>query len=217
MKNLLISALLALAAAAQAAAPDLQAVVRYETVSRGADGVEKTVRYSEKWIRQGQHVWRERLGSSQAQRHDDDGHQHLDYAAARRHVWLDGRKQPQLEFIHAGRKERIQVAPREWSDVGFNGSWPQASQLVDHARLKGFSRRQESADITLYRKASAEGGKTLRWSRRWQMPLEIEVRSADGRQRETIRVTPQALAPSTPLPWRQSAGWPARDYLDTLD
>ncbi|OHX14361.1 hypothetical protein BI347_13230 [Chromobacterium sphagni] len=216
MKTLLICTLPALASAALAATPDLQAVVRYETVSLGADGVEKTARYSEKWIRQGGHVWRERLNAGQAS-HDDDGHQHLDYAAAPRHVWLDSKRQPQLEFIHSGRKERIQVAPREWSDVGFNGSWPQASQLVDLARLKGFARRRESADITLYRKASAEGGKTLRWSRRWQMPLEIEVRSADSRQRETIRVTPQALTPSTPLPWRQSAGWPARDYLDTLD
>ncbi|WP_047244325.1 hypothetical protein [Chromobacterium subtsugae] len=217
MKMLLLSLLLALAAPARAAAPDLQAVVHYETVSLGTDGVEKTIRYREKLVRQNGHVWRERLDAGAPHRHDNDGHQHLDFAAAPRHVWLDAQGRPQLEFIHAGKKERIQAAPREWSDVGFNGSWAQASQLVDISQLRGFSLRQEEKDVARYSKTSTQGSKTLRWSQRWQLPLEVEVRSADGRQRETIRVSPQALAAGTVPPWRQYARWPARDYLDTLD
>ncbi|WP_406850025.1 hypothetical protein, partial [Chromobacterium phragmitis] len=61
MKVLSLAALALVAQQALAASPDLQAVVRYETVSQGADGVEKTVRYSERWVRQNGHVWRERL------------------------------------------------------------------------------------------------------------------------------------------------------------
>lgn len=159
MKVLLIAALALLAQQAAAALPDLQAIVRYETVSQGADGVEKTLRYSEKWVRQGGHVW------------------------------------------------------REWSDAGFDGSWARASQLVDIAQLHGFAKTNDSADTIVYTK----GGKTLRWSQRWQMPLRVSLLSADGRQRETITVEPQALPPSAPQPWKRSANWPARDYLDTLD
>lgn len=213
MKVLLIAALALLAQQAAAALPDLQAIVRYETVSQGADGVEKTLRYSEKWVRQGGHVWRERLGAAVPHRHDDDGHQHLDFAAAPRHVWQDGKGQLKVEFIHAAKQERIVVERREWSDAGFDGSWARASQLVDIAQLHGFAKTNDSADTIVYTK----GGKTLRWSQRWQMPLRVSLLSADGRQRETITVEPQALPPSAPQPWKRSANWPARDYLDTLD
>ncbi|MEO9383951.1 hypothetical protein [Chromobacterium phragmitis] len=213
MKVLSLAALALVAQQALAASPDLQAVVRYETVSQGADGVEKTVRYSERWVRQNGHVWRERLNAAAPHRHDDDGHQHLDFAAAPRHVWRDAKGELRVEFVHAAKRERIVVEKREWNDAGFDGSWARASQLVDASQLRGFAKKHESADVAIYRKA----GKTLRWSERWQMPLQVTLRSADGRQRETITVAPQALPAGAVPPWRRSAAWPARDYLDTLD
>ncbi|UTH74557.1 hypothetical protein [Chromobacterium sp. IIBBL 290-4] len=194
--------------------PSLQAIVRYETVSLGADGTEKTLRYSEKWLRQGSHVWRERLSVQQHGDHaDDDGHHHLDFASAPRHVWLDGNGLMRVEFLNREQKRRIAVEKREWSDIGFAASWPQAAQLIDLSQLKGFAVRRESADITRYSKA----GKTLRWSARWRMPLSVAIRSADGRQVEKISITPSVLPANMALPWRQSAGWQKQDYLDTLD
>ncbi|POZ62621.1 hypothetical protein [Chromobacterium alticapitis] len=213
MKVLCLTALALLAQLSHAALPDMQAIVHYETVSQGADGVEKTLRYSERWIRQSGHVWRERLNAAAPHRHDDDGHQHLDFAAAPRHVWRDAKGELQVEFLHAAKQERIAVAKREWSDAGFDGSWARASQLVDASQLRGFSKKRKSADVAVYRKA----GKTLRWSERWQAPLRVSLRSDDGKQRETITVAPQALPAGFVPPWQRSAGWPERDYLDTLD
>ncbi|WP_043616728.1 hypothetical protein [Chromobacterium violaceum] len=213
MKVLSLAALAFAAQQSLASPPDLQAIVRYETVSLSADGVEKTVRYSERWVRQGGHAWRERLNAGAPHRHDDDGHQHLDFAAAPRHVWRDAKGKLQVEFIHAAKRERIAVAPREWRDAGFDGSWARASQLVDMAKMRGFAKKTGGADVAVYSKA----GKTLRWSERWQMPLQVSLRSADGRQRETIAVEPQPLPAGFVPPWKRSAGWPERDYLDTLD
>ncbi|VEB41679.1 Uncharacterised protein [Chromobacterium violaceum] len=88
-----------------------------------------------------------------------------------------------------------------------------ASQLVDMAKMRGFAKKTGGADVAVYSKA----GKTLRWSERWQMPLQVSLRSADGRQRETIAVEPQPLPAGFVPPWKRSAGWPERDYLDTLD
>ncbi|SUX33384.1 hypothetical protein [Chromobacterium violaceum] len=161
MKVLSLAALAFAAQQALASPPDLQAIVRYETVSLGADGVEKTVRYSERWVRQGGHAWRERLNAGAPHRHDDDGHQHLDFAAAPRHVWRDAKGKLQVEFIHAAKRERIAVAPREWRDAGFDGSWARASQLVDMAKMRGFAKKTGGADVAVYSKA----GKTLRWER----------------------------------------------------
>lgn len=213
MKVLLIAALALWAQQAAAALPDLQAIVRYETISQGADGVEKTLRYSEKWVRQDGHIWRERLNAAAPHRHDDDGHQHLDFAAAPRHVWRDAKGELRVEFVHAAKQERIVVERREWSDAGFDGSWARASQLVDLSQMRGFAQKRESGDVAVYSKA----GKTLRWSQRWQMPLRVSLQSADGRQRETITVAPQPLPAGFIPPWKNSAAWPARDYLDTLD
>ncbi|KMN30676.1 MULTISPECIES: hypothetical protein [Chromobacterium] len=222
MKTLLPLALLALSPALHAAAaPDLVATLRYETVTIGNDGVEKTIRYQEKLTRQGKHVWRERLnaraGGHGHEHGAEDGHDHIDYPAANRHVWLDAKGQPRLEFAVPQQGLLVQVGQREWSDVGFDGSWTQASQIVDIAKLKGFTVSPGADGSRWYRKTANGHSKQLQWSTRWAMPLQVESRSQDGRYRESIRVEIRPLAAGQPLPWAQTGRLRAKDYMDTLD
>ncbi|OQS35624.1 hypothetical protein [Chromobacterium haemolyticum] len=223
MKILLPLALLALSPALRAAVPDLVATISYETVTVGNDGVEKTIRYREKLTRQGKHVWRERL-NARAGGHDhdnghgaEDGHDHIDYAAASRHVWLDAKGLPRLEFAVLQQRLLVQVGQREWGDVGFDGSWTLASQLVDIAKLKGFTVGPGADGSRWYRKTANGRSKQLQWSTRWALPLRVESRSQDGRHRESMRVDIHPLAAGQPLPWAQTGRLRGKDYMDTLD
>jgi hypothetical protein len=205
-----------LACALPALAQDADLLVRHTIVSAVSDGIKRTVEFSERVVRRQEQVWIERVvpaGWHSAHEHaaGDKGHKHLDVAAAAR--WLQRGKdgKPALQLASAEDKVLVDVAPTDYGNVGFDGSWTAAYHLIDPASLKPLKATGTAGDLVTY--VSQEPGRTLKvvWNQRLQYPVLVE--SSQGPSSRKTVVQPQAATP----PWNVAKGYQKKDYSDYLD
>lgn len=216
----------AAAAGARSPAPDLDAVVRYETRRLLPSGVSRVEVWRERLVRRGDTVWTERLGATHAHAAPDaaEGHRHFDADAASRLLGRDAEGRTQLRYVDAARRLVVAVPPAEWDAVGFDGRHDAAAHLVPPALVermapeRGGAAPSPSARGDAWRVQKTDGWThRVLWSPRRQVALRIESRSDDGRSSRSVAALPQAAVPAAALPWRGIEGYAQREYGDFMD
>ncbi len=233
--------LLALPAFAQAQpavqGPDLDLSIRYYTRVLTAEGVLRESRYEETMLRRQDHVWVARV-LPKAAAHDHDGeraqqdkgaaakkasaqshvHKHFNYAVLPRHVMREGGKL-RLEFVDAREREVVSVAPADYDNVNFDGSWTNAFFLVDPRSVAALplSNRPSPAAGARWHEREKDGVfQRVLWDEQKMIPLLVESGDRKGSFFQSIEVKPQAGLRRT-LPWQGLQGYAQKEYADFLD
>ncbi|WP_246860566.1 hypothetical protein [Noviherbaspirillum sp. UKPF54] len=217
--------------------PDLDLAIRYYTRVLTAEGVLRESRYDETMLRRRDHVWVARvLPKEVAHDHGDDHahedrgaaaqqasartheHKHFNYAVLSRHVVREG-GQPRLEFVDAREREVVAIAPADYDNVNFDGSWTNAFFLLDPQSVAALplSNRPSPAPGARWRERERNGVfQRVLWDERKMIPLVVESGDRQGRFFQRIEVKPRA-ALATVLPWKGLQGYAQKEYADFLD
>ncbi|MBS0390761.1 MAG: hypothetical protein JSR23_06310 [Proteobacteria bacterium] len=205
-----------------ATAPALALQIEHHITTLSADGITRTLHYTEHMLRHGDQVWLARVlppHAREAAEHADGGkaHRHMDIAAAARWVQRNADGRLQLRLVNAHERLLVDVPQAEWGQVGFDGQWAAAQHLLDPAqiaRMKPLA-RAAPAGARWYQGGSANQPVQVLWDNLGQFPQRIESRNAQGSQHSVTSVKRQAL-PGT-LPWTQLTGYSHKEYADLLD
>lgn len=224
---LLAASLMALPMLATAA-PDLDAVITYETRLTDQNGLTKTSHYQERFLRRPGTVWAERVLPTGAKpvrnpnsavnalgQHDD-----IDYGAASRYMTLDAKQQMQLACIDVPHTMVVQVPKNNWELVGFADNWASANALVEPAGLASMKKTARASPVKgaeWHEETQGDRYVRILWSPTLQMALAIESGTADGREWRSTRVKPMPLTPAAQLPWLGLARLEQHSYEDFLD
>lgn len=187
-------------------AVDLDALIRVESKTIGADGVTRTSQYEETFMRRGEQVWTQRIRPKQATAHHHgpdghNGHKHLDPLEGGRLITLEEGK-PQLRLISASEKRVVSVPSVEFGNLGFDGSWERAYYLVTPAELKQFKPSSRATDVPDAQWFEKQGAvhESILWDPKRQIPWVIESTNKQGSQWRRITVTPQKELTAV-VPW----------------
>lgn len=223
------------AAGQPAKGPDLDLSVHRYTRILTAEGVLRESRYEEKMMRRAGHVWIQRVlpgdlsGHEGSQHHgsstkskvsqkEEHGHRHFNHVLLPRHVFHTG-SELRLEFVDFQEREVISIAPSEYENVGFDGSWPNAFFLADPKIVFTMPTTQRVSPVAGAQwRELVKGGITQRvlWDEKRQIPLLIERVESSGRYLERVEIKVQpSLAKS--LPWEGLKGYAQKEYADFLD
>jgi hypothetical protein len=199
-------------------AQDADLRVQHVIVSAGGDGIKRTTEFSERVVRRQDQVWIERIvppGWHADHEHAaaDKAHKHLDVALAAR--WLQRGKdgKPVLRLASAQDKVLVDIAPTDYANVGFDGSWTAAYHLIDPASLKKLKPVSTQGDLTTYTSKEKDRSLKVVWNNRLQYPVLVE--SANGPSSRKTMV--QAARPAGAPPWNTTQGYQRKDYSDYLD
>lgn len=203
-------------------AKDLAARIDYETLAIGADGVTRITRYSDQLIRRDNDSWLARqlpAGAHNGADHHkaEKGHKHMDIAAAARWVTRTDDGKLQVRLVNAHEKRVIDVPKTDYGNVGFDGEWSTASQLLGTDQVRKMKPLNLPAPAGSQWFEMARSPLTVRvlWDAQREFPLKIESTHSAGLYRSTVTATPQAM-PST-LPWTQLKAYERKEYSDLLD
>lgn len=211
--GVLSSASLAWAAPASDQALDL--VVSYYTRVLTDEGVTREANYKERMLRRPGHVWVARVAPPTAAKKAAHG---LNAAVLPRHVRLEGGALV-LEYVDLAAKTVVAVAPTDYANVGFDGSWEAAHSLADPARVARLplSARASTIAGAQWHEREKDGVfERVLWDKARQLALVTESGDQAGRfyRRVQVEVAP---ASTITLPWEQLRGYARREYTDYLD
>lgn len=205
-----------------AGAVDLALKVEHETESVGSDGVTRTTRFAERLVRRDGESWVERILPPHA--HDEDehrtgarGHKHMDVSAAARWVTRAADGKLAVRVVSRHEKVMVDVAPVDYPNIGFDGRWTTASQLMDPEQLSRMkpSSRSAPAGARWYETSTPAMKLQVLWDEKEQYPRRLESASLRGTGRASTVATREAM-PVTP-PWQSLQGYARKDYSDLLD
>lgn len=213
--------------ATAAPAVPLVATVQVESRWITADGVEKSTRFAERLVRSDSHVWTERIKpagtpSGEAGEHAHAGEAHLhpsDLAGAAKLVGRDKQGKVSLSFVRTDLKTRVDMSPRDYDAVGFDGKWESAWSLIDPALITRLAPSKRESTVAGARwfeqRANGEYMRVL-WSDSLKLALRVESGRDDGSRasRTLVKLEPQAAATQ---PWTQLSAYTRKDYTDLLD
>ena len=207
-----------LPAAAAAPAPDVDALITYETRQVTAAGVTRTERWQERLVRRGDAVWTERVlpSGAGALRANDSaaehaGHKHFDFDSAARLVQREADGQSRLRFVDREHRVVVSVPAAEFGAVGFDGNWEAAAFVVPPAVI---ARMGAARDGWLREQANGWSHR-VRWSEVRQLPVQLESQRDDGSIRRVVTITP--ATPAKALPWAGLADYTQKEYDDFMD
>jgi hypothetical protein len=223
MKKIICLALLAAGLSGAVAAQDLALLIEHESVSLGADGVTRIARFSERLVRRDANSWLARVLPPGAHEEADHqaggkGHKHMDVAAASRWVQLGEDGRLRVRIVDAHEKKVVDVGAPDYANIGFDGRWATASQLLDPQQLKRMAPSKRAAPVGArwYESATPAGAKVqVLWDEQGGYPRRIESRSASGSGRSTMVSTREPM-PAV-LPWTTLGGYAQKEYSDLLD
>lgn len=220
-------------------APDLDLSIKHYSRVLTAEGVTRESRYEETMMRRNKHVWVARVLPSQRDQHvaphvadgrvrpvsnaalpDADSHlqRHFNPATVPRHVTLDSGKL-KLEFIDSEQKEVVAIAPTEYDNVNFDGSWVNAYYLLDPAMVSTlFLARQSSPVAGAHWRSREKDGYFQRvlWDDKRMIPLVIETGNRSGSFFRRTQIQPRASLRKD-LPWENTKGYAKKEYVDFPD
>lgn len=220
-KLLLTLALLAASRLAQAAAPDLQALLTHETRRLRSDGVTEVFRYQERLYRHGDTVWLERVlprGDAAANEPATAGEHGPNLQILPRWISRNPDGSAALALVSKTERYVVRVKAIEFGRLGFSGSWAMESSLIDPASLQALpaSGRRAAQPGARWHKGTSRGRYShILWSERLQFPLAIETGSVDGRSTSRTSVAIESLA--KPLPWTGLEGYVEHEIDDFGD
>lgn len=214
--------LAALLLAGTAHADDLALKVEHETVALGADGVTRITRFAERLVRRDNQSWVARIlppGAHDDADHHQGGksHKHLDLSAAARWVQRQDDGKLRVRLVNAHDKTLVDVAPVDYPNIGFDGRWSTAAQLLDPEQIKRMqpSPRAAPKGSRWYQGGSAKAKVDVLWDEAARYPRRIESTNASGTQRATLTATREAFP--VQAPWTQLDGYAQKEYSDLLD
>jgi hypothetical protein len=220
--GLLLAGLLAGLQALPAWSAELALKVEHELISTGADGVTRITRFGERLVRQDAQSWVSRIlppGAHDEQAHEagGKGHKHMDVTAASRWVVRAADGSLRVRVVNAHDKVVVDVGAPDYANIGFDGQWTSASQLLDPAQLRRMKplARPAPAGARWYEGGSREVPVAVLWDEQAQYPRRIESSARSGQQRSTMVVTREAM-PAV-MPWTALQGYVQKEYSDLLD
>jgi hypothetical protein len=223
---LVLFAALGVAASAAWSAPDVQVEVSHASSALGADGIQRSTAFSERMVRRANTVWIERVlpASVQAEHAHDHalsppakGHKHVNLSAATRWIEKQANGRIKLKLVAASDKVVVDVAPAEYNNVGFDGSWLAAYHLMDPVGLKAMKQGEREGAGRWYEAKSKADASTVRvlWDEKLELPLKVLSRNAAGTT--TRSTTVRVLGAVTPNPWTNTVQYAVKEYSDFLD
>jgi len=225
MKKYFILAIALFAASHTHAAP-LSAVMTFESMTITADGVKKQTYFQEKFIRDTNTIWSERIIPKTAahQEHEDhahhatDGHEHnLNFATAGKWLVRDANNQITFRFVRAEDKKIIEPRVTEYGTLGFDGVWETAYYLINRSTLQKMTPLKKSAPTGAiwYEQKNTQQVTRILWDENKEIPLVIESGRLDGSSSNKISLT---ITPTPKnLPWNTLGSFQTIAYEDLLD
>jgi len=202
-------------------APDVDLTIEYYNRELSADGVLHESSYRETMLRRNGHVWTQRVLPDSAKNdtaHQSHEHKDFNYIVLLRHVKFDGSKTA-VEFIDTHERQVIYIAPTEYENINFDGSWLNTYYLINPqyiASMPASSRPSASAESQWYELSKKELFQRVLWDKKLNIPLVIETGDKAGTYMQRVRIQPKAkLAKS--LPWNNLQGYTQKEYSDFLD
>ena len=209
---------LAFLALPNAHAQTVELLVKHSAVSQGADGIKRSTEFSERLTRTPDSVWISRVLPSAAHSGHDHAkggkaHKHLDVSTASRWITRAANGDIALRLVPNDEKVLVNVAKTDYGNVGFDGSWAAAWNLIDPATLKRMKTGPASGDLTTYTLAEKDRILKVVWSTKLQIPMRVESSDASSRRQTEV----QLLGAQTSRPWDKLQGFTQKDYSDYLD
>jgi hypothetical protein len=202
-------------------APDLDVTIEYYNRELSTDGVLHESSYRETMLRRNGHVWTQRVLPDNAKNdatHANHEHKDFNYITLPRHVKYDGSKTT-VEFIDTQEHQVIYIAPTEYENINFDGSWLNAYYLINPqyiATMPVSSRPVTSADSQWYELNKKELFQRVLWDKKMNIPLIIETGDKAGTFMQRVKIQRSTkLAKS--LPWNKLQGYTQKEYSDFLD
>lgn len=203
------------------AAP-LSAIMTFESTTITTEGVKKQTHFQERFIRDTDTVWSERIVPAAAKHHEHheqhEGHKHnLNFATAGKWLVRDASNHIKFAFVRSDEKKIINPRPSEYGTLGFDGIWETAYYLVNRESLKKMTLLSKTAaeGTKWYEKKDAKQFTRILWDERKEIPLTIETGSLDGTSSDKITL---AIAPNpVSLPWKNLGNYESIAYEDLLD
>lgn len=205
-----------------AQAEDLALKIEHESTSLSADGVTRVTRFSERLVRRDHQSWLSRIIPAGAHDETDDqgggkSHKHMDVNAASRWVVKGADEKLRVRIVDGHEKLVVDVPPTDYGNIGFDGRWSTANQLIDPAQLQRMklSVRPAPVGARWYEGGSRDTRVWLLWDEKAQYPRRIESANAKGTQSSLMVVTREAMPER--LPWTGLATYSQKEYADLLD
>jgi hypothetical protein len=221
--------------------PDLDLSISHYSRVLTAEGVLRESRYEERMLRRPGHVWISRILPKSAPDHDEDhghenmkpqarkpvtepsaqaghNHKHFNHVVLPRHVTREGEKM-RLEFVNFNDREVVSIAPTEYENVNFDGSWANAFFLMDPQSVTALplSNRASSVPGARWREHRKNGlYQRVLWDEKKLIPLVVETGDQAGNFFERVEVKPQTTV-TKELPWQKLKNFAQKEYADFLD
>lgn len=222
MRVLLLPALAAALLSLPLHAQDLALQVEHVTTSIGSDGVTRTTRFGERLVRHDDQSWLERVlppGAHDEADHQAGGadHKHMDVSAASRWVTRSADGKLAVRIVDAHGRRLFDVGPPDYANIGFDGQWTTASQLLDPLQVrKMVPVKAATAEGTrLYELTGRDHRVQVLWDERGQFPRRIESSNARGTLRSVMTAT--RIPMPARMPWAGLEGYREHGYSDLLD
>ena len=222
MKKALLPVLLGILLATPALADDLAVRVEHEITTLSADGVTRVTRFGERLVRRDTQSWVARILPAGAHaeadhKHAGKGHKHMDLASAARWVEQGADGKLRVRVVDTHEKVIVEITPVDYGNIGFDGKWSTASQLLDPEQIKRMkpSTRSAPAGARWYEGGSPQARVQVLWDEKAHYPRRIESANAAGTNQSTLVATREAMPAA--MPWTRLAGYEKKDYADLLD
>lgn len=220
-KQLLLIIALTLPFAANAT--PLSAIMTFESMALTADGVKKQTYFQERFIRDTNVVWSERIVPSAVNHpHEDESNEHehhhdLNFATAGKWISRNANNQINFAFVRESEEKIIQPRVSEYGTLGFDGEWETAFYLVNRSALKKMTATKKGAKdgTQWYEKKDSKQLTRILWDEKKEIPLSIETSKLDGTMSNKISL--QLTATPSTLPWNNLKTYQTVAYEDLLD
>lgn len=203
------------------AAPDLDLTIKYFNRELTPEGVLHENSYTEKMLRRNGHVWTWRILPRTAENnatHANHEHKEFNYIVLPRHVSFDG-KSITVEFINKHDRQVIYIAPTEYENINFDGSWPNAFYLINPKAIAAMpvSRRASPVAHARWHEVEKNGlFQRVLWDDKSAIPLIFETGDQAGTFMQRLQVQVHAKRVQD-LPWQHLQGYTQKEYSDFLD
>ncbi|MGL4205886.1 MAG: hypothetical protein ACRCRW_07215 [Aeromonadaceae bacterium] len=214
--------------------PPVQALITYFTQEVSPDGITQQHSYKERWIRDGNTLWSERLiplpvARAFHQVHDNakTPHKHFMYQMAAR--WLTHKPDGNLDlnYVDHYHKNQVYYPPNEYGQSGFVPEWEKLTRLFAAENLALMSLEpanidteeqlpEQGKDARWYRLEQHNQILRVLWSEKLQLALAVDRRTLDGYKQYRMNVTLKPDLP-TPRPWEKLADYEQKEISDFFD
>ena len=141
----------------------------------------------------------------------------MDIAAASRWVELGNDGKLRVRIVNAHEKVTVDITPVNYNNIGFDGKWTTASQLLDPEQIKRMKAitRSAPAGTRWYEGGTRDAKVQVLWDEKDNYPRRIDSANAAGTSRSSMLVTREKM-PAV-MPWTQLKGYEQKEYSDLLD